>query len=318
MDEFSIIAEFFAPLASDPAAFGLKDDAAAIPARPGFDTVITTDTITQGTDFFAHDPPAMVAQKALRVNLSDLAAKGAVPAFYFLNLVLPHGVTRDWLKSFTDALARDQHQFGISLLGGDTSAGDLAAVSVTALGYVPTGTMLRRNGAKAGDSVYVTGTIGDSAGGLAIFKRENHALNEAQRDHLIARYRIPDPPVAFGAGLRGLASASVDVSDGLIADLGHLAAQVAITVDVEKVPRSDSLRAFWGDEPAAIIRAITAGDDYQIAFTAQPQDESRIVAAAKAAGISVTAIGTVGAGQGVTVTHRGQILAIPKAGYRHF
>ena len=318
MDEFSIIAEFFAPLATDTAAFGLKDDAAAIPARPGFDTVITTDTITQGTDFFPHDPPAMVAQKALRVNLSDLAAKGAVPAFYFLNLVLPYGVTRDWLKSFTDGLARDQHNFSISLLGGDTSAGEFPTVSVTALGYVAAGTMLRRNGAKAGDSVYVTGTIGDSAGGLAIFKRESHALNEARRDHLIARYRIPDPPVAFGAGLRGLASASVDVSDGLIADLGHLASQVAIAVNAEKVPRSDALRAFWGDEPAAIIRAITAGDDYQVAFTAPPQDESRIMAAAKAAGISVTAIGTVSAGQGVTVTHRGQTLVIPKPGYRHF
>ena len=318
MDEFSIIAEFFAPLATDPAAFGLKDDAAAIPARPGFDTVITTDTITQGTDFFPHDPPGMVAQKALRVNLSDLAAKGAVPAYYFLNLVLPHSVTRDWLKSFTDGLRQDQHHFGISLLGGDTSSGDLAAVSVTALGYVPGGTMLRRNGAKAGDIVYVTGSIGDSAGGLAIFKRETHTLNEAQRDHLIARYRVPEPPVAFGAMLRGLASASVDVSDGLIADLGHVTSQVAITVDAEKVPRSDALRAFWGDESAAIIRAVTAGDDYQIAFTAPPQNEAKILAAAKSAGIAVKAIGSVSAGQGVIVTHRGQTLVIPKPGYRHF
>ena len=320
MNEFDIIAEFFAPLATDSAAFGLKDDAAAIPARPGFDTVITTDTITQGTDFFPHDPPGMVAQKALRVNLSDLAAKGAVPAYYFLNLVLPHSVTRDWLKSFTDGLARDQHHFGISLLGGDTSSGDLPAVSVTALGYVPGGMMLRRNGARPGDIVYVTGSIGDSAGGLAIFKLETHTLNEVQRDHLIARYRVPDPPVAFGAMLRGLASASVDVSDGLIADLDHMASAsgVAITVDAEKVPRSDALRAFWGDDPAAILRAVTAGDDYQIAFTAPPQTESKIMAAAKAADIAVTAIGTVDAGQGVTVAHRGNALAIPKPGYKHF
>ena len=172
MDEFDIIRRFFAPLAGE-GAFGLKDDAALIAARPGHDLVVTTDAISEGTDFFAFDPAGTIAQKALRVNLSDLAAKGAEPAFYLLNLSLPHSVREDWLAAFADGLGRDQRAFGISLLGGDTGATDgPLTIAVTAFGFVPQGKMVRRSGARVGDAVYVTGTIGDSGGGLAIFKRE--------------------------------------------------------------------------------------------------------------------------------------------------
>ncbi|HEX4105602.1 MAG TPA: thiamine-phosphate kinase, partial [Rhizomicrobium sp.] len=178
MDEFGLIARYFAPLAKDPGALKLKDDAAFIPPRPGFDLVITTDQIAAGTDFFPHDPPASVAKKALRVNLSDLAAKGARPEFYLLALALP-SVREEWLKDFAAGLAEDQHEFGISLLGGDTSAteGPLS-ISVTAMGFVPHGQMVKRSAAKPGDAVYVTGTIGDSGGGLAIFKRDRHRLDD--------------------------------------------------------------------------------------------------------------------------------------------
>jgi thiamine-monophosphate kinase len=321
MNEFDIIADIFAPLASVPGAFGLRDDAAAIAARPGFDLVVTTDAIAEGTDFFAYDSAGSVAQKALRVNLSDLAAKGAVPEFYLLAIALPHSMTLDWLKAFAAGLAEDQKTFGISLLGGDTSRteGPLV-ITVTAFGFVPEGRMLRRGGARPGDGVYVTGTIGDSGGGLAIFRREKHTLSENQRDQLIGRYRVPQPPVAFGPVLRELASASVDVSDGLIADLGHVAATsgVHIAIDGAALPRSGALRSFWGDGEAAIVRAATAGDDYQIAFTADPAREPEILSAARGHAVTVTRIGSVGAGEGVTLLLDGQTIAVPRPGFRHF
>lgn len=307
MDEFGIIAKYFAPLAGE-GALGLADDAALLSPRPGHDLVITTDAIAEGVDFFGFDPAGTIAQKALRVNLSDLAAKGAVPAHYLLNLSLPHTVTPDWLAGFAAGLAQDQQAFGITLLGGDTSATEGAlAIAVTAFGYVPQGAMIRRRGAKPGDHVYVTGTIGDSGGGLAIFRREKHALNDAQRDALIARYRVPQPPVEFADRLRAIASASVDISDGLIADLGHLASAsgVCVVVEGEQVPLSGPLRALWGE--GALLRAVAAGDDYQVAFTAPP-------------GLSgpFTRIGHVEAGQGVSLIVNGQEAVLPKPGYRHF
>jgi thiamine-monophosphate kinase len=311
MDEFDIIARHFAPLATAPGAFGLKDDAAAITARPGFDLIVTTDQIAEGTDFFKHDPPATIAKKALRVNLSDLAAKGAAPEYYLLTIALPQGMTEEWLADFAAGLKSDQENYGISLLGGDTSAteGPLA-IGVTAFGFVPQGRMVKRSGARPGDGIYVTGTIGDSAGGLAIFNREKHALTDIQRDHLIARYRVPEPPVDFGKHFLGnFATASVDVSDGLIADIGHLASAsgVAIEIDAEMIPLSDALRAFWGKGPEGILRAATAGDDYQIAFTAPP-------------GLSgpFTCIGQVRAGEGISLSVNGEKVVVPQPGYRHF
>ena len=305
MDEFAIIAKYFTPLAGE-SAFGLKDDSAIVPARAGHDLVVTTDTIAQGTDFFPADPPDTIAQKVLRVNLSDLAAKGAVPAHYLLNLTLPRTVTQDWLAAFADGLARDQKEFGVSLLGGDTGTGELS-ISVTAFGFVPQGKMVKRGGAKIGDAVYVTGTIGDSGGGLAILKGEKHALPDADRDYLTNRYRVPQPPVGFAQQLRAIAHASVDVSDGLMADLGHIAAvsHVGLVVEGERVPLSAPVEALWGAQ--ALIRAVTAGDDYQAVFTAPP-------------GLTgpFTRIGQVVAGEGVSLTVNGQDIAASLTGYQHF
>jgi thiamine-monophosphate kinase len=289
MDEFDIIARFFAPLAGE-GAFGLKDDAALITPPAGFDLLVTTDTISEGTDFFAFDPADTIAQKALRVNLSDLAAKGAQPASYLLNLSLPHSIATDWLAAFAAGLKRDQQQFGISLLGGDTGAteGPLT-IAVTAFGLVP------------------HGTIGDAGGGLAIFKRERHSLSDAERDQLTARYRVPEPPVSFAGPLRDIAHAAIDVSDGLIADLGHLASasRLRIVVQGEQVPLSAPLRALWGDQ--ALVRAVSAGDDYQIAFTAPPGLEGPF-----------TAIGHVEQGEGVEMLIAGRKTVLPSGGYRHF
>jgi thiamine-monophosphate kinase len=321
MDEFEIIATIFAPLAGE-GAFGLKDDAAIIAARPGFDLVVSTDAIAEGTDFFAFDPAGSVAQKALRVNLSDLAAKGASPHGYLLNIALPPSITPDWLTAFAAGLAEDQKTFGISLLGGDTARteGPLS-IAVTAFGFVPAGGMVRRNGARPGDDVYVTGTIGDSGGGLAIFKREKHTLDEGQRDALTARYRVPQPPVRFGAqALCDLASAAADVSDGLVADLGHIAqaSGVKLVVDASAIPRSQALLAFWGDDDAALIRAATAGDDYQIIFAAAPDRYDAIMQAAKDGGISAARIGQVVGGEGVELRRDGRVLPVQRPGYRHF
>ncbi|HVV28266.1 MAG TPA: thiamine-phosphate kinase [Rhizomicrobium sp.] len=307
MDEFGIIARYFAPLAGE-GAFGLKDDAALVPQRAGCDLVVTTDAVTEGVDFFGFDPPGAIARKALRVNLSDLAAKGAQPAFYLLNLTLPAGVAPDWLAGFAAGLAEDQRAFGIALLGGDTSATDGPfSVAVTAFGFVPAGRMVKRSGARAGDHVYVTGTIGDSAGGLAIFRQETHDLPDADRDALVARYRVPEPPVAFTGALRDIAHAAVDVSDGLIADLGHLASAsgVRVVVEGERVPLSAPLKKLWGEN--AVRRAVTAGDDYQIAFAAPPGLDGPF-----------TRIGHVTEGEGVAFMLKGAEVVLSKAGFQHF
>jgi thiamine-monophosphate kinase len=306
MDEFDLIARFFAPLAGE-GAFGLKDDVARLPQRPGHDLIATTDTITQGIDFFAADPADTVAQKALRVNLSDLAAKGAQPAGYLLNLSLPRDVAQEWLEAFASGLALDQNEFGLSLLGGDTGATDgPLSIAVTAFGHVPQGRMVTRGGARVGDAVYVTGTIGDSAGGLAVMKNEAKA-DQDNLNYLTSRYRVPRPPVKFALQLRDMAHASVDVSDGLIADLCHvaLASGVRITVEGGLVPLSAPLKALWGSD--ALLRAVAAGDDYQIAFTGSPDLAGPF-----------TRIGEVVPGEGVALVIDGREISIPKMGYRHF
>jgi thiamine-monophosphate kinase len=317
MDEFGIIARYFAPLAGE-GAFGLKDDAAVIAPRQGYDLVVTTDAVTEGVDFFAFDPSDSIARKALRVNLSDLAAKGATPFGYLLNLALPPTIAPDWLATFASGLASDQEAFEVALLGGDTGAteGPLS-IAITAFGYVPEGRMVRRDGAKPGHSVYVTGSIGDSGGGLAIFKRENHTLSADARNSLIDAYRLPKPPVMFGRSAYHFARAAIDVSDGLIADLGHIASAsaVRIVVEGERLPLSAPLRALWGDN--TLLRAVGAGDDYQIAFTTDAK-EADIHLEASSAGTSVTRIGRVEAGEGVGLTIDGQDIAVPKPGYRHF
>jgi thiamine-monophosphate kinase len=311
MDEFAIIARHFAPLAG-PGAFGLGDDAALLPARPGHDLIVTTDTLSVDTDFFAGDPADLIARKALRVTLSDLAAKGATPVCYLLNLTLPGTVTEEWLAAFAKGLADDQQTFGVSLLGGDTGEGPLA-ITITAFGFVQSGCMVRRGGARVGDHVYVTGTIGDSGAGLAVLRGQGAGLSATDRDRLVARYRVPEPPVAFGASRLGaIAHAGADVSDGLIADLGHIAraSNVAIVVDGALVPLSAGVRALWGAE--ALVRAVTAGDDYQIAFTGPPG-----LGSSDRSG-PFTHIGHVEKGAGVRLMLDGKSVPLARAGFRHF
>jgi thiamine-monophosphate kinase len=302
--EFALIADLFAPLASAKGAYGLTDDAATLTPPRGHELVITTDALVAGVHFFATDPPQMIARKALRVNLSDLAAKGAEPVGYLVALSLPRNVRYAWLKAFAAGLAKDQKTFGISLLGGDTTAtpGPLT-IAITALGIVSKGKMLRRKGARPGDLVFVSGTIGDAGAGLALLKKKRSSPKA-----LIARYRLPTPRLSLGLALRGVASAALDVSDGLVADLGHIAevSKVHIAIDAACIP--------GGHDP---VQAATAGDDYEIAFTAPSR--AAVMRAARKAGVIVTEIGKVERGRGmVLLDASAREIKLVRKGYAHF
>src|SRR5258706_8312921 len=291
LGEFALIAELFAPLAAkSEGAFGLKDDAATLRLPPGEELVVTVDALVEGVHFLRDDPARTIARKALRVNLSDLAAKGAQARNYLLALSLPGWIDNEWLKSFAAGLAEDQARYGVTLLGGDTTStpGPLT-LSITALGSVPTGRMLRRQGAKPGDVVFVSGTIGDAGAGLEILQGKAGPLIAGAREDLIRRYRLPEPRLALGRGLLGIASAALDVSDGLVADLGHIAdvSGVHISIDAPLVPLSAELVSLWGRETSACLRAATAGDDYELAFTAPAAARSAVADAARAACVAV-------------------------------
>jgi thiamine-monophosphate kinase len=323
LGEFETIAKYFAPLAAKAkGAFGLADDVATLKLPKGQELVAKVDAVVEGVHFFASDPAGDVAKKALRVNLSDLAAKGARARHYLLSLSLAPWCGDDWLARFAAGLAQDQKRYGVSLIGGDTTStpGPLT-ISITALGTVAAGKVIRRAGAVSGDLVFVSGTVGDAGAGLAILKGEGKKLGAADRAALIARYRLPEPRVSLGPRLIGLASASLDISDGLIADLNHIAevSRVRIAIDAERVPLSPACAALWGKGIATVARCATSGDDYEIAFTAPAKASARVFKASRAAGIAVSQIGRVEAGRGVVlVNEQGDPVRIDRAGYTHF
>lgn len=317
--EFDLIAQYFAPLARDPGAFHLKDDAALLAPRKGRSLVVTADAIVAGVHFLPDDPPDQVARKLLRVNLSDLAAKGAEPRAYLLTCAFPRGVQEAWVAAFARGLRHDQRHFGIDLLGGDTVATPgPATFSATLFGEVPGRSMLRRDGARPGDLIAVSGTIGDGGLGLAEIRTPHPGLAAAQRRFLAARYRLPQPRTRLGPMLRGIASAALDVSDGLVQDLGHVAeaSGVGIVVEAAKVPLSPAALALG---PAARITALTAGDDYEIAFAVPPKRLIALEKAARAARTRVTVIGRVETGRGVAVLGAdGESVELKSGGWDHF
>ena len=295
--EFEIIARYFAPLASKaPGAFGLLDDAAVIAPGPRHELVVKTDAIVEGIHFLAGDPADLVGRKALRVNLSDLAAKGAVPRAYLLNLLLPENVTENWIAGFACGLERDQEEYGVYLIGGDTNAtpGPLS-VAVTALGEIPTGQMLRRSGAGVNDRIYVTGTIGDAALGLAILQGTLPAPRAVDAAYLTGRYQLPRPRVLLGPRLIGLASATADISDGLVADLGHICdlSGVAAIVEAPSLPLSAAADALIGTMPELLATMITGGDDYEILFTAPQAAAEPLAELARACDVPITPVGRI-------------------------
>ena len=323
--EDRLIARYFRPLATAPGAFGLIDDAAALTPPPGCDLVLTTDGVIAGVHFFPNDPPAMVGRKALRMNLSDLAAKGARPLGFLLSVALPEGFGEAWLGAFAAALADDAAHYGCPLYGGDTdhTPGPIS-VSIFAFGAVPQGKMVHRSTARPGDRIVVTGTIGDAAIGLQLRRERTLArrwgLSEAAAAQLENRYLLPQPRNALAGAVLQYASAAIDVSDGLVGDLGKLcrASSVAADIDVATVPLSDAARAAIAAEPALLETALTGGDDYEIVLTLAPEKLDGFRTAAAAAGVAVTEIGGVQAGEGTRFLHEGKALTFTRASYSHF
>lgn len=316
LDEFGLIARHFVPLAG-PGGLGLLDDAALLRPTPGMDLVLTKDMIVAGVHFLADDPPDMIAAKLLRVNLSDLAAKGARPIGYLLGLALPAGVDEGWIAAFARGLGEDQKRFGLELLGGDTTATTGPAVlSLTAIGEVPAGTMIRRSGARAGDLVAVSGTIGDGMLGLEVSLGRLPGLSAGDAVWLRDRYLRPQPRLSLGARLRGHVTAGADVSDGLIADLGNIArasglsAQLALSL----VPLSAPAVAALALRPELGARLASGGDDYELVVTGGPAELLPPGAAGEA---GLTVIGLMVAGEPGTVTDKAGRPFGP-GGYRHF
>jgi thiamine-monophosphate kinase len=325
--EDRLIARHFRPLATHPGAFGLVDDAAAIAVPPGHDLVLKTDGVISGVHFFPDDPPAAVARKALRVNLSDLAAKGARPLGFLLSIALTAEVVDGWLKTFAAALGADAKKYGCPLLGGDTDrTPGRVTVTIAAFGTVPRGTMVRRGGARGGDHVVVTGTIGDAALGV-ILRREPAAakrwgLDRRMRAHLLRRYLVPEPRNAIAEALRKNAHGGMDISDGLMGDLAKMcrASRVDATIDVAHVPLSRAARTALAAEPALIETILTGGDDYEVLAGVPARKVAALRKAAKAAGVAVTEIGRFSAGTGKArfVDAQGRALAFARPSYSHF
>jgi thiamine-monophosphate kinase len=325
--EDALIARHFTPLATAAGALALTDDTAFYTPPSGFDLVLTKDAVASGIHFLPDDSGASIARKALRVNLSDLAAKGAEPVGYLLALGLPDGWTEAWLADFAAGLAGDQRTYGVSLYGGDTiRTVERAVISVTAFGLVPTGGMVRRGAAQAGDRIVVTGTIGDGALGLKL--RLDPALGDrlglaaADVAHLLDRYAHPQPRVTAAAAVRAHARAAMDVSDGLVGDLRKMATAsgVAIRLDATRVPLSPAAATAVAADPALLVTAITGGDDYEIAAAVPPDAVAAFIAGCAAAGVAATEIGAVLAGEpGVTVTGGdGEGLVIERGSFSHF
>jgi thiamine-monophosphate kinase len=318
LGEFAFIAERLRPLAAGtPGALALQDDAALLEPPAGAELVLTKDAMVAGVHFLPDDPPGDVARKLLRVNLSDLAAMGAAPLGYLLALARSQATSETWLAGFCQGLAEDQAEFEIGLLGGDTVAtpGPLT-LSLTAIGQVPKGTALLRSGARPGDEVWVSGTLGDAALGLEVLQGELE-LPAAARAQLIGRYRLPEPRLALGQALRGIAHAAIDVSDGLLADLGHIleTSSVGANLQAAALPLSAAAR----DLPGAREAALAGGDDYELLFTAPPRRRAAIAALSRQLDLPLTRIGEIRAGTGLRVLDAaGQEIQVERAGWQHF
>jgi thiamine-monophosphate kinase len=320
--EFDIIRDVFAPLsANEIGAFNLTDDAATLSPPPGTEIVMTKDAMVSGVHFFTDDEPRKIAQKLLRVNLSDLAAMGATPMGYLLATFWEQGTDPDWIRDFAKGLEQDQEEFAIGLLGGDTvtTPGPLS-LSLTAIGNVPLGQVLRRKGADVGDLIMVSGTVGDAALGLRIRNGELDFLASSDQQFLLDRYLLPQPRVALGTALRGVASSCIDISDGVVADISHLSesSSVQMVIDADQLPLSAAAKAAAKGKSDSLITLLTGGDDYELAFTIPPEKQDRLTVLAKQAGTDVKVIGRVAEGAGIRVLKNGQPVSVKAGGWRHF
>jgi thiamine-monophosphate kinase len=314
--EFELIARYFAPLAKGfKGARGLKSDNAFLAADGRNDLAVKTDTIVAGVHFLADEKPERVAARALRVCLSDLAAGGAVPFAYQLSLSLAKGWTERWIAGFARGLAADQRRYGIVMSGGDTTGSPgPTTITITAFGKVARGKGLGRDGARAGDELWVSGTIGDAALGLLVARRR---LTGAS---LEKRYRVPQPRTGLGSRLIGVANAAADVSDGLLADAGHIAdaSGLAVHIERERVPLSAAARRAVGSDPSLWANVLGGGDDYELVIAVSPRKRQALQAAARASRTTVSLIGSFRPGKGVHLTVAGRETRVARKGYVHF
>ena len=321
--EFGRIRDFFAPLTGGhPDSFGLMDDAALLKAPDGCELVVTTDSIVRDIHFLAADDPADIAAKLLRVNLSDLAAKGAEPLAYSLAMALPSSVEDGWVEAFARQLGEEQDRFGIRLLGGDSvRTKGPEVLTVTAFGLVPAGGVLLRSGASDGDHVYVSGTIGDGALGLMAARGDFRGLPGI--DHLIRRYRIPQPRLELGAMVRPLVGGAMDVSDGLVGDLAALASasNLGARLFSAKVPLSEPAAEILALEPDLMATVLTGGDDYELLLTVPAAATAEFEALSRQSGINVThvgeMVGSLGAGQVEVLDADARLLPLERLKFSH-
>jgi thiamine-monophosphate kinase len=320
--EDDLIARFFAPLAG-PAGLGLNDDVALLTPPAGRELVLTTDALVAGVHFFADDPPEAIARKALRVNISDLAAKGAEPIGFLIDLALPGDWTAPWLEAFAAGLGEDAALYRCPLIGGDTvkTPGPLT-LAITALGAVEKGRMAARSGVEAGDRLYVSGTIGDAALGLRLRLGQGPSLDEASRRHLVDRYLLPRPRLALAPAMAAYANGGMDVSDGFVGDLRKMlrVSGVAARVELARLPLSSAAAAAIAADPALFEIAATGGDDYELLAAVAPGKSAAFEAAAAAAGVAVTLVGEAFAGAGPArfIGRDGREAALPHGAFSHF
>lgn len=318
-DEFAWIARLRPLTRGDSRALDLADDVAVLPSRPGFDLVISKDAMVEGVHFLVGEAPDLVARRTLRAALSDLAAKGAQPFGYFLMTAWPADRDGAYRDRFIAGLAQDGEQFGVSLLGGDTVAtGGPLTLSATVLGWTPAGGVIRRSGARSGDLAMVCGVIGDGWLGLQAARGEI-----TDGDGRLARaYRLPEPLFVLGEALRNHAVAAADVSDGLLADLGHIAtaSALAVSIDLAELPLSTAAAAWLKaqpDEAIARLALATGGDDYAIVCAVPPDRLARFRRAVFATQVRWSQLGAFSDGAGLTATFHGRILSVDRTGWRH-
>ena len=323
--EFELIERYFVPLSSGAAgSFGLRNDAAVLDIAPGHRMVASVDCMIAGRHFLPGDPPASVARKLLRVSLSDLAAMGAVPRAYLLSASWPEDIEEAWIADFCEGLAGDQDHFGVTLVGGDTTAtpGPMT-LSLTALGELGKGRALDRGSLRPGDDLYLSGSLGDAHLGLRALRGELEGLPAGLRDQLVERYRCPQPRVSLGPALlaEGLVASALDVSDGLAQDLGHLlaASGVGARIQLSEIPVSAAARSaleVLGEPPEILL---SGGDDYELLFAAAPENRERLRHLSDRLSLAVTRIGQVSAGSELTVLDAAQRpVALKAKGWAHF
>ena len=322
--ETELIQTYLAPLAEDvPGAFGLRDDAAVIPHAPGTDLVFSSDPIIAGVHFFADGRPADIAWKALACNVSDMAAKGARPLAYLLTLALPDAPERSWIADFADGLRTAQTEFGCKLIGGDTdrTPGPLS-IGITIIGSVPSGTFVTRHGSKAGDHVFITGTIGDASLGLALRREPSlfkDRLSESDREFLLDRYLRPRPRFALAEVVRTYARTALDISDGLLKDLTRLAGPLGITLKFDVIPLSPPVRAALAADAKVQDAILAGGDDYELLIAVPPENAEKFLASAARIGIDVHDVGVLEAGiRVVALDSAGKPIEPRLPGYDHF